>query len=241
MRAMNQTIGGNRALGPQVVAFAAVAVAMSAGSLLPRSSALDDCVAKRVAKGETRSVALAECLRETGGGTPTTEPPKMPTVTSGGSSDSGSSTGVVAAVGLGGLVVGALGATMLRKKGGAVAAPAVSLSAMPSPMVPTAPVARDAAPDRSPGLIGALVDLVDRLPSQALRAEVIATLARAGVRAVEPAAGDPFDAARMRGVGTAPAPDPSWIGRVAVTERPGFQDGVQVVRLPEVVVFTAAG
>lgn len=239
MRAMNQTIGGNRALGPQVVAFAAVAVAMSAGSLLPRSSALDDCVAKRVAKGETRAVALAECLRETGGGT--TEPPKLPTVTSGGSSDSGSSTGVVAAVGLGGLVVGALGATMLRKKGGGVAAPAASLPAMPSPTVPTAPVARAAAPDRSPGLIGALVDLADRVPSQALRAEVIATLARAGVQAVEPAAGDPFDAARMRGVGTAPAPDPSWIGRVAVTERAGFQDGAQVVRLPEVVVFTAAG
>jgi molecular chaperone GrpE (heat shock protein) len=89
--------------------------------------------------------------------------------------------------------------------------------------------------------VTALVDLSDRMSSAALRAEIVATLARVGVHAVEPAQGEVFDANRMRGVGSAPAPDPSWVGRVAATERAGFQDGTTVLRLPEVVVYTAGG
>lgn len=84
-----------------------------------------------------------------------------------------------------------------------------------------------------------LVDLADRVSSQALRAEILAALGRAGVRSLEPAVGEAFDATRMRGVGGTPAPDASWVGRVAATERPGFQDGNTVLRLPEVVVYTA--
>jgi len=43
----------------------------------------------------------------------------------------------------------------------------------------------------------------------------------------------------MRGVGSAPTADPSLVGRVAATDRPGFRDGAQVVRLPDVIVHVA--
>jgi len=43
----------------------------------------------------------------------------------------------------------------------------------------------------------------------------------------------------MRGVGSAPAPDPGWVGRVASTERAGFVDAGRVMRLPDVVVYTS--
>ena len=71
--------------------------------------------------------------------------------------------------------------------------------------------------------------------------EIVAALAQAGVHALEPAQGTSFDATTMRGVGSAPAPDPAWVGRVAATERAGFIDGGAIVRLPEVVVYTAGG
>jgi molecular chaperone GrpE (heat shock protein) len=87
-------------------------------------------------------------------------------------------------------------------------------------------------------LVSALIDLSDRVPSQALRAEIIAALGRAGVHPLEPAVGDVFDVSRMRGVGGAPAADAGWAGRVASVERAGFHDGVSVLRLPEVVVYT---
>jgi hypothetical protein len=61
------------------------------------------------------------------------------------------------------------------------------------------------------------------------------------VHSLEPATGDVFDATRMRGVSSAPAPDASWVGRVASTDRAGYRDGATVVRVPEVVVYTAEG
>ena len=67
-----------------------------------------------------------------------------------------------------------------------------------------------------------------------------AALERAGVRSIEISQGQPFDAASMRGVGSAPAPDPSWVGRVASTERCGFRDGARVVRPPDVIVYTTS-
>jgi hypothetical protein len=101
------------------------------------------------------------------------------------------------------------------------------------------PPSAAALPDRSPGLVTALIDLADRVPSQALRAEILAALGRAGVYALEPATGEMFDVARMRGVSNALAPDAGWVGRVANTERAGYHDGTTMLRLPEVVVYTA--
>ncbi len=97
-----------------------------------------------------------------------------------------------------------------------------------------------APPDRSASLIGSLIDLADRVPSEALRVEIVGALARAGVQSIEVPAGTPFDAAMMRGVGSAPAPEPAAVGRVATTDRPGFRDGQRVIRLPDVVVYVAS-
>lgn len=229
-----------------------VAAALAGGVLLlgPAGQAsarsTDDCISRKMDAGETRAQAVASCLVEAR--TPTT------TLKSNGgggldtstSSDDGTSTGLLIAVGLGGLVVGAGLATVLRK-GATVPSPAAAYQQAPPPMAPAplyAPgtqMPMPGQPDRSSGLVAALVELSDRVSSGALRAEIFASLARAGVRVLEPAQGDVFDANRMRGVGSAVAPDPSWIGRVAATERAGFLDGSALLRLPEVLVYTAGG
>jgi hypothetical protein len=218
-------------------------------------------VKQRIAAGDSRPEAMAACVLEQSAPTTTERPnggggltPDDPDTTAASGDDGGTSVGLLLAVGVAGVVLGAALAIMLRKRtdGGATApgmAPGYGTS--PAPVAPppmftapgTAPgtMGAPAAPDRSPGLVTSLVDLSDRVSSGALRAEILAALARAGVHAVEPAQGDIFDVNRMRGVGSAPAPDPSWVGRVAGTERAGFQDGGVTVRPPEVIVFTAGG
>lgn len=247
--------GGTTASAGRMVSFGVLLMAFVGGLFVhaPASSeTLDECIKRRVAAGETRALATTACLASTGSTTPT------PTNGGGGgsvvaptSSDEGTSTVTLALIGLGGVAVGAVGATLLRRK----QSPALDLANAPAPVAnpaammpppgavspPAAPPASPAPPanDRSPGLITALIDLADRVPSQALRAEILAALGRAGVHPLEPAQGEAFDVARMRGVGNAPAPDPGWVGRVASTDRPGFHDGVSVLRLPEVIVYTA--
>ena len=210
---------------------------------------LEVCIKRRMAEGEARPTATAACLREQT--TPTTERPDggelpipdQPTPTVSG--NDGTSTGLLLAVGAAGVVLGAGLTTLLRKRG--VATPPAVVPAYGTSPAPIAPPPMFASPgatapiDRSPGLVTSLVDLSDRVSSVALRAEILAALARAGVHAIEPAQGEVFDVNRMRGVGSAPAPDPSWVGRVAATERAGFQDGAATVRPPEVVVYTAGG
>ncbi|MDO8362714.1 MAG: hypothetical protein Q7V88_07445 [Actinomycetota bacterium] len=207
-----------------------------------------------MANGESEALAKIACAR-----TSTTTPkPGLP----GASTDEGTSTGVVAAVGIGGLAIGAAAMAALRRRpagAGATGAGATGAAgagmppagsfATPAPSAPMgmpAPgmavgMAAPGTADRSPALVTALVELSDRVSSQALRAEIFAALERAGVRALEPATGDVFDANRMRGVGSSPAPDPTWAGRVANTERVGFLDGGTLLRLPEVVVYTNGG
>lgn len=210
----------------------------------------DDCVTRRMDDGETRTRAIASCLAEAR--SPTT------TLTSNGgggpdatttSTEDGTPTGLLIAVGVGGLVVGS-GLAMFLRKGASTTSHGAAYQNAPPPMAPTAPAPMHAPgspmpmpgqPDRSGALVTALVDLSDRVSSGALRAEIFASLARAGVQVLQPAQGDVFDANRMRGVGSSIAPDPSWIGRVAATERAGFVDGATLLRLPEVLVYTAAG
>jgi hypothetical protein len=219
-----------------------------------RAVPVDECVATRVADGESRAEAMTACLRESGGSVPggglevsTTEAQQPTTATpdTNGNEDSdsdGTSPVLIVVAGIVGLVLGAVGASLLgrrsRRPSGAVPSGG---GAPPSaaPMAPPPPASAGAPTDRSPGLVASLVDLSDRMSSQALRAEIIATLERAGVHAVEIPVGTPFEATTMRGVGGAPTTDPAWVGRVAATDRCGFHDQGRLIRLPDVVVYTA--
>jgi hypothetical protein len=253
------TARGALLLGASVAATALVAILAPAGHA---GAAADECVEERIKDGQSRPEAIAACLRDAVDPTPTTRP--QITAPGGGLdpddgpvttvSDDGTSTGLLIAVGLGGVVVGA-GAALFAGRRRAPAAlpsaspPAGSQAAPPGFAAPAnlgayAPPAASGGPaadGRTGGLVTTLIDLTDRVSSGALRAEIVAALAGAGVHALEPRQGDVFDANRMRGVGGQQAPDPTWIGRVATTERAGFHDGTTVLRLPEVIVYTAEG
>lgn len=230
-----------------VRARALLLFALAGGLLLHAPSrpgeTLDQCVKRRTGNGEAEAIAKTACLTSTASTTPGSNGGGSINASS---SDDGTSTVTLLLIGLGGVAVGAVGATALRRKQspaaqpGAATMPAGNPAAhMPPPgAAPPAPSA-PAPNDRSPGLVTALIDLADRVPSQALRAEILATLGRAGVQTIEPAQGEVFDVSRMRGVGNAPTPDAAWVGRVASTDRVGFHDGVSVLRLPEVIVYTA--
>ena len=108
------------------------------------------------------------------------------------------------------------------------------------PMMAPAPAAASAPDGRADTLIAALIDLGDRVNSAALRAEISAALARAGVQVLDPPPGTPFDAQRMRGVGSTPATDPSTVGTVAATDRVGYASATALLRLPDVIVHVAS-
>jgi hypothetical protein len=218
----------------------------------------EECVAAKVATGLDRPAAVAECLQEarqaapTTAATATTNPTTFtpattqPAATEASSDDGGTSVALVVAVGLAGVLIGAAGALLLARGRRRVAPPAATAgqAAAPPPVAPppmAAPPPSDRNGDRVRGLVTGLVELSDRLPSQALRAEVIAVLQRADVQPIEVPTGERFDPAHMRGVGAARATDATWVGRVASTERCGFRDGASVVRQPEVIVYTADG
>ena len=251
-----------------LIAVSAGIVVFSASSTSAFAGSPEDCVKEHMAEGQPRPEAIAACLRETvnapsttarpGGGldpdTPDNNDVPDNQNESVRASDDGTSVGLLVAVGVGGVIVGAAAALGFRRRQAAtVAASGAGFVNAPPPVAPppvgaavgqpfaSPPPAPGGPIDRSGGLVTTLVDLSDRMSSGALRAEIVAALARAGVHALEPAQGDVFDANRMRGVGSATAPDPSWIGRVAGTERPGFADGPTVLRLPEVIVYTAGG
>ncbi|MEQ1699345.1 MAG: hypothetical protein ABMA25_04505 [Ilumatobacteraceae bacterium] len=226
---------------------ALAAVALAGGLLLQApsrpSETFDQCVKRRTAAGETEAVAKTACVTSTPSTTPGSNGGGSLTATT---ADKGTSTVTLLLIGLGGVAVGAVGATALRRKQSPAAQPVGAgaptgnpAAHMPPPAAAPAPVAAPSANDRSPGLVTALIELADRVPSQALRAEILAALGRAGVHTIEPAQGEVFDVSRMRGVGNAPTPDAGWVGRVASTDRVGFHDGVSVLRVPEVVVYTA--
>ncbi|MDP2289867.1 MAG: hypothetical protein Q8M22_01675 [Actinomycetota bacterium] len=232
----SKQLGTARAVG--ACAAIAVMLLMSPGTA---SATIDECVRKKVDEGTERAKAMTECLSEAGNTATTIQ--AVP-INAGSDSDDGTSLALLALVGLGGAAVGAIAMKVLRKPDAAASAPP-AVGAQPANMPPpgfAAPGVQSApAFDRSRPLVATLIDLSDRVSSGALRAEIIAALAQAGVQVLEPAQGTAFDANHMRGVGSAPAPDPGWVGKVAATERAGFVDGGTVVRLPEVVVYTAGG
>ena len=254
--------GGRRVGMPARLAAAfglAITVLAATASPAAATTPFDECVARRTKDGMTRVEAVAECMREVGP-TATTVTDRPRDDESDASDDrrnvaaddgGGTSWGLVVGAAVLGLAAGAaLAWTLLRRgrgsaapavatgmPGGFAAAPVLAPPAAAPTYAPAAPL--DRGPDRAPGLVGALIDLGDRVPSQALRAEILAALGRAGVQVIDIAPGEPFDATRMRGVGGAPTADPALVGRVAATDRPGFRDGAQLVRLPDVIVHTA--
>ena len=85
-------------------------------------------------------------------------------------------------------------------------------------------------------LIDAAIEVVDQLDSAMLRERLHDALEDVGVHPIS-ADGEVFDHRRHRATGAAPPDDPAQDGRVAVTQRLGYQDRDQVLRPPEVVVF----
>lgn len=212
------------------------------------SETFDQCVARKVSSGVERAIAVTQCMQSTA--STVSQNPITPTAS--GNDDGGTSVGALIGAAAVGLVIGALGMKLV--KGSAPAGAAAPSSGSPAagfpqagpPMMapapaPMAPAPAAAAPDgRADGLIASLIDLGDRVNSAALRAEITAALARAGVQALDPPPGTPFDAQRMRGVGSAPAPDPSAVGTVAATDRVGYASATALLRLPDVIVHVAS-
>lgn len=246
----------------------ALSVLTFAAARPAHASSFEACVAKETDKGKPRAEAISTCLArsESTVAPPTTKNPGREQKRTDDEEDSGgdrsarstdaesggTSLGLLAGVGAGGLVVGAAGAALLLRRRAPAAArlPAAPVPTSPLPppgghapglapppaTSPAAPAPSAAASARA--LVDTLIDLADRLPSEALRAEIIAALATVDVHPIVVAPGTPFDAARMRGVGSTPAPAPAAVGTVAATDRAGYRDGARVIRLPDVVVHT---
>jgi hypothetical protein len=207
-----------------VLLAGAIVAGSTADPVVAGSDSIEECVDDKVADGVERAVAVALCTRDATDDTSSAD-------------DDGTSVGLLIGVGLGGLIVGAVATALWSRR----ARPATATPApAPAPMASMPPPGATTA-DRSRGLVAALIDLSDRMSSRALRAEILAALQSAGVHAIEIPVGAHFDSTTMRGVGGTAAPDPTWTGRVAATERCGFADGANVIRVPEVLVYTQAG
>lgn len=81
-----------------------------------------------------------------------------------------------------------------------------------------------------------LIDLRDRVTSDAIKAEIGAALEQADVHEHIVPPGTPFDPRVHVGIDTTPVGDAAWDQRVATTERPGYFTGNTVLRQPAVVV-----
>ncbi len=256
---MHTSRSGSRLVAALSIA-AGLFVAFGAMPTSASSETLDECIRRKVAAGTDRALAVTQCM-----GTTSSVVPVPGSNTASTSSDDGTSIGALLAAGAVGALLGAAALGFLRRSKGApataatpaapaapagpagfpvpgalagMAPPGMAPPGMAPPGMPAA--AASPAPDpRADTLIQALIDLGDRVTSAALRAEILAALASAGVQALEPPPGTPFDANRMRGVGSAPAPAPAHVGTVAATDRVGYQSGARVLRLPDVIVHVA--
>ena len=91
-------------------------------------------------------------------------------------------------------------------------------------------------------LVESCVDLADRLRDHqpALYTVLTRDLAAVGVTFRVPD-GEPFDDRRHQAVGTEPTGDPAADMRVATTVRAGYTDHGTEVRVPDVIIYRAAG
>lgn len=86
-------------------------------------------------------------------------------------------------------------------------------------------------------LVQGLIGTYDLSESQVVRAHVEKSLRGAGITAVVPAPGDPFDASVHNGVAGVSAPEPGLAFHIARVLRPGWRSTDGVLRPPDVEVF----
>ncbi|MGO9792142.1 MAG: hypothetical protein ACLP8S_22355 [Solirubrobacteraceae bacterium] len=110
----------------------------------------------------------------------------------------------------------------------------------PTQGAPTQGVPEHATRDREV-LVAACVDLADVVSSESLRRRLRDALRQAGVRTIEVEAGCAFDPSSSRVVDRVRTEDPGLNNRVAGTERPGYIDRGQRLRMPEVTVYRLEG
>jgi molecular chaperone GrpE len=89
-------------------------------------------------------------------------------------------------------------------------------------------------------LVKACVEVSDVVSSAALRSQLVDTLADVGVTPIQVRVGERFDPARHRAVDRVVTDDQALDDLVAETERPGYSDRGARLRLPEVLVYSAA-
>jgi molecular chaperone GrpE len=104
----------------------------------------------------------------------------------------------------------------------------------PHPAQPPPDLVRDRR-----ALIGSYLYLYDVVHDEVLRNRLRDALAEAGVSELD-SVGVRFDPSRHRATGSVPTDDPSLDGRIAEVERCGFSDRGEVLRLPEVLVYSAS-
>jgi molecular chaperone GrpE len=134
---------------------------------------------------------------------------------------------VSSAIALAALVAAAL---LLRRR---TAIPSrLPAPARPAAAQPSADVARDRQ-----ALIDSYLYLYDIVRDDVLRDRLRQALAEAGVSELD-SVGDRFDPSRHRATGRVPTDDPSLDGRIAEVERRGFSDRGNVLRMPDVLVYS---
>ena len=84
-------------------------------------------------------------------------------------------------------------------------------------------------------LVGAAIAAIDLAQNEGLREQLTRALEQAGVRRIAPD-GETFDPARHHAVDRLPTHDPAQHNTV-ITDRPGWVDGGQVLRIPDVIVY----
>jgi hypothetical protein len=151
-----------------------------------------------------------------------------PVVDSSDSDDDGGTSplmlGVVLLLGLGAGVAG--GAALMASRQRSAVAPVAAAGP---------PVGAATADDRR-RLVQELIDVRDHVSSEALRASIGSALAEVGVLELSVPAGTTFDPQLHKGVDRVATDDPGLDRTVSETERPGYADRGETVRLPEVVV-----
>lgn len=112
-------------------------------------------------------------------------------------------------------------------------APEVEIGQPAEPSEPAAALADEAIRR----LIDCLIAVRDALPAEQLHAQRIGVaLESVGVHTIDPT-GEPFDPARHQQVDSAVTSDPGAAGSVAEVELVGYEEGGQLIRFPQVVVW----
>lgn len=110
-----------------------------------------------------------------------------------------------------------------------------SVAAQPEPTQQLSPTQQPAP--GSGALLQALIGAYDLSSSDVVRAHVQKSLRTAGVTAIEPLPGDPFEAAFHNGVATVPSPSPELALTVARLLRPGWISSDSVLRPADVEIY----